>query len=78
MNHKIKTYQDDCQTQSGYFVKTGKSYNFTPLVSNYGQLLNKYDLLCAIYEDATNEKRIKLSKEIAELETEIHKIERKY
>jgi len=78
MNHKIKTYQDDCQTQSGYFVKTGSSYNFTPLVSNYGQLLNKYDLLCAIYEDATNEEKIKLSEEIAELEIEIHKIERNY
>jgi len=78
MKHKIKTYQDDCQTQSGYFVKTGSSYNFTPLVSNYGQPLNKYDLLCAIYEDATNSERIELSKQIAELETEIHKIERNY
>ena len=78
MNHTIKTYQDDCQTKSGYFVKTGKSYNFTPLVSNYGQLLNKYDLLCGIYEDAINSERIELSKQIAELETEIHKIERNY
>lgn len=78
MNHTIKTYKDDCQTQSGYFVKTGKSYVFTPLLSNYGQLLNKYDLLGAIYEDATNEERIKLSEQIAELETEIHKIERNY
>jgi len=41
-------------------------------------ILNKYDLLCAIYEDATNEEKIKLSEEIAELEIEIHKIERNY
>lgn len=75
---KVKTYFNDCQTQSGYFVKVGSAYCFAPLMSKYGQLIEKYDLLCAIYEDSATNEQIQINNQLKEIEKQINKIERNY
>ena len=78
LSSKIKTYFDDCKTQNGYFVKVGADYYFTPLMSKYGQLIEKYDLLCAIYEDSNNSEQIEINNQLKEIELQINKLERNY